>query len=126
MPDVPWSNNSKIGAERVSTMFKPLFNAEENKGARTSKENLRRRSRREEVLMKKRALAAQKVAAVAAAREQEATSREQEATRDADLNNRIDEIENDMQETFEEFQTIGTMDMDVLDVDEEEEFQYIE
>jgi hypothetical protein len=34
---------------------------------------------------------------------------------DTDLNDRIEEIENDMQETFAEFQNIGTKNMDVMD-----------
>ena len=132
-PDIPvsshWSATNK-GIERRS-MFKPDVDSEENKEARSSNDCRRRgRQKREELVVKKRELAERQAAAAAAAATAAAHENEQEDTAptpvvpdaafsnvsaDADLNDRIEEIENDMQETFAEFQNIGTKNMDVMD-----------
>ena len=75
-------------------MFKPTVNVEENKEARSFQDSERRRHNRDELVFKKRELAAERQAA-------------------ADLENRIDAIETDMQDTVEEFHNLNTtMDFD--------------
>ena len=77
-----------------SLMFKPTVNVEENKEARSFQDSERRRHNRDELVFKKRELAAERQAA-------------------ADLENRIDAIETDMQDTVEEFHNLNTtMDFD--------------
>jgi hypothetical protein len=96
-------------------MFKPTVNVEENKGDHSSKDCHRWCQKHEELVLKKHELAERQAAAAAQ------RSQQQEATAgapvipdaalsnsaDADLNNHIEEIENDMQQTFEKFENIG-------------------
>jgi hypothetical protein len=96
-------------------MFKPMLDVGEKKESRSSRDNRRQRQRRDEVVYKKRELAEQQAAEAAAHEsQQDATDWSpvipdaalSNSASDADLNNRIDEIEDDMQQTFEEFQNI--------------------
>ena len=121
-------------------MFKPTLDVSEQKEFRNSKASGRRRQKRDEVVFKKRELAERQAAhailwkkhelaerQAAEAAEAAAHESQQDAmtgalvvpdaamydgAADADLNNRIDEIENDMQQTYEEFQNMWTMDVD--------------
>lgn len=108
-------------------MFKPDVDSEENKEARSFNDCRRRRQKRNELVVKKRELAERQAAAAATAAAHESEQEDAAPTpvvpdaafsnrsADADLNDRIEEIENDMQETFAEFQNIGTKNMDVMD-----------
>jgi hypothetical protein len=97
-------------------MFKPTLDVAERKESRSSRTSSRQRQKRDEVVSKKRELAERQAAAEAAARQ----SQRQATTGalvvpdaamsngavDADLNSRIEEIEYDMQQTYEEFQNM--------------------
>jgi hypothetical protein len=112
-------------------MFKPHVNSEEKKEARSSNDCRRRRQKRNELVVKKRELAERQAAAAAAAATAAAHESKQEDTAptpvipdaafsgnrsaDADLNDRIEVIENEVQETFAEFQNIGTKNVDGMD-----------
>ena len=107
-------------------MFKPTLDVAEHKESRNSKASNQRRQKHDKVVFKKRELA-ERQAAEAAAHKAAAHESQQDATdgapvvpdaamsngaADADLNNRIEEIENDMQQTYEECQNLWTMDVD--------------
>jgi hypothetical protein len=115
----------KPAIDRIS-MFKPTLDVAEKKESRNSKTSERRRQKHDEVVFKKRELA-ERQAAEAAAHERQAAKAaahesQQDATAeaqivpdaamsnddaaDADLNNRIDEIENEMQQTYDDFQNL--------------------
>jgi hypothetical protein len=89
-----------------SWMSKRTLNVAEQKEFRSSKDSQWRRQKHEELVQKKRELAEWQAAAKAAAyaSQQDATARAGAA--DADLIDRIDEIEYDMMKTFEEFEDI--------------------
>jgi septal ring factor EnvC (AmiA/AmiB activator) len=88
LPDADASASNNKGDNRI-LMFKPTVNVEENKEYRSFKESEQRRQDRAELVSKKRELAAE----------------QQDA---ADLENRIDDIETDMQQTVEEFHNLNT------------------
>jgi hypothetical protein len=114
------SKNTADETNTRSWMFKPTLNVAEKRESRSSKDSSRRRQKREEVVFKKRELAERQAAeadkAIEAAEAAEAAAHEsqQDTTAgapvipedDADLNNRIEEIEYDMQKTFQEFENI--------------------
>jgi hypothetical protein len=117
-------------------MFKPTLDVAEKKESHNSKASDRRRQKRDEVVFKKRELAERQAAEAAAHERQaaEAAAHERQAAEaaahesqkdatfeaqivpdaamsdghaaDADLNNRIDEIENEIQETYNDFQNL--------------------
>jgi hypothetical protein len=97
-------------------MFKPTMDVAEKKESRGSKARDLWRQKREEVVFKKRQWAERQAAEAAGAHEsqQDATAGApivpdkalSNGAADADLNNRIEEIEIDMQQTVEEFKNI--------------------
>jgi hypothetical protein len=96
-------------------MFKPTMDVAEKKESRGSKARDLRRQKREEVVFKKRQWAERQAAKAAAHKsQQDATAGApivpdkalSNGAADADLNNRIEEIEIDMQQTVEEFKNI--------------------
>jgi hypothetical protein len=87
----------------------------EQKESCNSKASGRRRQKRDKVVFKKRELAEWQAAKAAAHESQQDAmtgalvvpdAAMYDGAADADLNNHIDEIENDMQQTYEEFQNM--------------------
>jgi septal ring factor EnvC (AmiA/AmiB activator) len=98
LPDADADASASKNKEHDRTlMFKPTVDVEENKACRDFKGSERRRQNRDGLVSKKRELAAERQAA-------------------ADLENRIDDIETDMQHTVEEFHSLNT----ASDFDEDE------
>ena len=131
-PPSPKANIPAISSQAIKpaiariSMFKPTLDVAEKKESRSSEASDRRRQKRDEVVFKKRELA-ERQAAEAAAHERQAAeaaahASQQDATfeaqilpdaamsngraADANLNNLIDELENDMQETYDDFQNL--------------------